>query len=250
MGWPNPATRQVFAERTRAARGPRDGARTATCTTPTSAAGRSSDSARSTPIQAPTAGVHPPRRTNGAAPLHVSFDATGSTDPNGDALLYAWDLDGDGAYDDSTAHSAELRPTTRPARYTARLRVSDPGRSQRHGLRDDHRGRGADRDDRHAGGEHPVERGRGDRLLGLGGDQPGQPGAGERPCLEACAQPLLGAESDELPPSTSCRPLRARRARSRRRITTTLPTSSFSSPPPTAACRAPSPGDSIPGRWT
>jgi PKD repeat protein len=60
----------------------------------------------------------------GAAPLTVSFDASGSSDPDSDALSYAWDLDGDGAYDDSTAQ----RPTytyTQAGSYTAGLRVTD-----------------------------------------------------------------------------------------------------------------------------
>ena len=45
------------------------------------------------------AGANP---TSGQAPLTVQFTGTGSSDPNGDTLAYAWDLDGDGAYDDST----------------------------------------------------------------------------------------------------------------------------------------------------
>jgi glucose/arabinose dehydrogenase len=63
--------------------------------------------------------------TTGAAPLTVNFDGSGSSDPDGDILSYAWDLDGDGAYDDSTA----IRPTwtyTAAGSYAAKLRVNDP----------------------------------------------------------------------------------------------------------------------------
>jgi glucose/arabinose dehydrogenase len=62
--------------------------------------------------------------TNGPAPLTVSFDGSGSSDPEGGPLTYAWDLDGDGAFDDSSA----VKPTrtyTQPGTYTAKLRVTD-----------------------------------------------------------------------------------------------------------------------------
>ncbi|GAB2486741.1 lectin [Promicromonospora xylanilytica] len=57
------------------------------------------------------------------APLEVAFDATGSTDPDGDTLTYEWDLDGDGTFD---ATGAETTHTyTELDVYTARLRVTD-----------------------------------------------------------------------------------------------------------------------------
>jgi glucose/arabinose dehydrogenase len=63
--------------------------------------------------------------TNGAAPLTVSFSGAGSSDPDGDALTYAWDLDGDGAFDDGAAAAASFTYTQAGA-YTATLRVTDP----------------------------------------------------------------------------------------------------------------------------
>ena len=64
--------------------------------------------------------------SNGAVPLSVAFNGSTSSDPDGQAITYAWDLDGDGAFDDSTA----VRPNftyTQTGTYTARLRVRDAG---------------------------------------------------------------------------------------------------------------------------
>jgi uncharacterized repeat protein (TIGR01451 family) len=61
---------------------------------------------------------------NGPAPLQVAFDGTGSSDPEGQALTYAWDLDGDGQFDDSTA-SKPTYTYVQPGTYTAKLRVRD-----------------------------------------------------------------------------------------------------------------------------
>jgi glucose/arabinose dehydrogenase len=62
--------------------------------------------------------------TSGAAPLTVDFDGTGSSDPDGNPLTYAWDLDDDGAYDDSTATKPSYTYST-AGTYTASLRVTD-----------------------------------------------------------------------------------------------------------------------------
>jgi glucose/arabinose dehydrogenase len=75
---------------------------------------------------------HPPTAvisaspTSGAAPLTVSFDGSGSSDLDpADSLSYAWDLDGDGQLDDSTA-IAPSRTYTVAGAVTVRLRVADP----------------------------------------------------------------------------------------------------------------------------
>ena len=54
--------------------------------------------------------------TSGAAPLTVGFDATGSSDPDGDPLSYSWDLDGDGVYGDATSPTPSLHLRPRWAR--------------------------------------------------------------------------------------------------------------------------------------
>jgi glucose/arabinose dehydrogenase/PKD repeat protein len=61
---------------------------------------------------------------SGASPLTVSFSGTRSSDPEGQPLGYAWDLDGDGAFDDSTAPSPQWLYTG-SGLLTARLRVTD-----------------------------------------------------------------------------------------------------------------------------
>jgi glucose/arabinose dehydrogenase len=78
-----------------------------------------------------TAGNQPPTAvatatpTSGAVPLTVSFDASGSTDADaGDTLSYAWDLDADGGYDDSTAVRPSFTYTTAGERRVG-LRVTD-----------------------------------------------------------------------------------------------------------------------------
>jgi PKD repeat protein/glucose/arabinose dehydrogenase len=61
----------------------------------------------------------------GVAPLTVNFDGSGSSDPDPeDPISYAWDLDGDGAFDDSTATKPTYTYST-DGNYTATLKVTD-----------------------------------------------------------------------------------------------------------------------------
>ena len=127
---------------------------------------------------------------SGAVPLAVQFDGRGSTDPNGDALTYAWDLDGDGAYDDSTA-AQPTRTYTAPGAVTVGLRVTDPGGLQGTTTVDRHRRRAAGGRDRDAGGVR--RRGRsttGSRSPAARRDWQDAARAGVRPHVEAAAPAL------------------------------------------------------------
>jgi len=79
-----------------------------------------------------SSGNQPPTATaqaapsSGPAPLTVSFDGRSSSDPEGGTLTYAWDLDGDGAFDDSTSPTPTFTYSS-PATVTVGLRVTDPG---------------------------------------------------------------------------------------------------------------------------
>ncbi len=62
---------------------------------------------------------------SGPAPLAVDFDGTQSSDPDEDPIvLYEWDLDGDGQYDDAVGAQVSYEYSN-PGSYTARLRVTD-----------------------------------------------------------------------------------------------------------------------------
>jgi PKD repeat protein len=62
--------------------------------------------------------------TTGPSPLTVNFNGSGSSDPEGQTLAYAWDLDGDGAFDDSTAANPSFTYSA-SGNVTVRLRVTD-----------------------------------------------------------------------------------------------------------------------------
>jgi cytochrome c len=63
-------------------------------------------------------------RTSGPAPLTVKFSSDGSRDPDGGAIAYAWDLDGDGTTDSTAANPSHTY--TAAGKYTAALTVTDP----------------------------------------------------------------------------------------------------------------------------
>jgi glucose/arabinose dehydrogenase len=64
-------------------------------------------------------------RTSGGVPLTVNFSAAGSSDPDpGQTLTYAWDLDGDGDFDDATGITARFTYLVAD-NYNVRLRVTD-----------------------------------------------------------------------------------------------------------------------------
>ena len=72
----------------------------------------------------PTAAINA-SATSGLAPLTISFDGTGSSDPDaGDTLTYAWDLKGDGTYADATTPKTSYT-YTQAGTFTAGLRVTD-----------------------------------------------------------------------------------------------------------------------------
>jgi len=55
----------------------------------------------------------------------IVLDASGSSDVDGDELTYAWDLDGDGQFDDATGPTATFRANRPPGSYTVAVQVSD-----------------------------------------------------------------------------------------------------------------------------
>ncbi len=63
--------------------------------------------------------------TSGPVPLTVQFDSTGTQPAQpGDILTYAWDLDGDGEFDDSTGAQPSFTYLS-AGTFAARLRVAD-----------------------------------------------------------------------------------------------------------------------------
>ena len=75
------------------------------------------------PNQPPVADAGGPYATDEGTDVGVT--AAGSSDPDGDVLSYAWDLDGDGAFDDSTSESPTFTKVGDNGVTTVRVRVTD-----------------------------------------------------------------------------------------------------------------------------
>ncbi|HEY3723659.1 MAG TPA: PQQ-dependent sugar dehydrogenase [Acidimicrobiia bacterium] len=64
--------------------------------------------------------------TSGAAPLSVQLNGSASSDPDGDALTYSWDTDGNGSFGDATGKTPTVSYAS-GGTYHPRLLVTDPG---------------------------------------------------------------------------------------------------------------------------
>jgi PKD repeat protein len=100
------------------------GAQTHTITAASTPATYTASFVPAPPSNRPPVAVATASGTTGTIPLTIQFNGSQSSDPDGDPLTYSWDLNGDGAFGDSTA----VAPTftyTKPGRVTVRLRVTD-----------------------------------------------------------------------------------------------------------------------------
>ena len=61
----------------------------------------------------------------GNSPLTAQFNATGSSDPDGEALSYEWDLEGDGSYESPTGTGTKSRKFSDTQNHTVAVRVRD-----------------------------------------------------------------------------------------------------------------------------
>jgi PKD repeat protein len=74
--------------------------------------------------QAPTASFDPSPNP-GYTERNITFDASGSNDPDGQVVKYEWDWTADGAYDESGTSPTATHKYDFAGAYTVRLRVTD-----------------------------------------------------------------------------------------------------------------------------
>jgi photosystem II stability/assembly factor-like uncharacterized protein len=75
-------------------------------------------------FQLPTASAGGPYTTNEGT--DVTLDASGSTDPDGGPLTFAWDLDNDGQYDDATGQNPSFTTVGQDGVFTVSVKATDP----------------------------------------------------------------------------------------------------------------------------
>ena len=140
-----------------------------------------------TPANQPPTAVATATPRSGDAPLTVNFDGAGSSDPDGDTLSYAWDLDADGQYDDSTSVAPTFTYTTQGV-YMASLRVTD---SRSASSSADRCGQhAAHRHDQRPGDRHHLEGRRRHHVCGRRHRRAGRRAPGIRAVLEPDPQSL------------------------------------------------------------
>jgi hypothetical protein len=74
---------------------------------------------------APTARITTTSAISGPTPLTINFNGGTSSDPDGQALTYSWDLNGDGVFGDATGVTASRTYTSGTANVNVGLRVTD-----------------------------------------------------------------------------------------------------------------------------
>ena len=154
-----PGDRDHVRRRRRRTRSTSRSARAATSSTSTSTAARSAGSTTSRPTSRRRRSPPPTRRTaRRRSTVRLRRQRARAT-RRATRSRYAWDLDGDGAFDDATRRTPTFT-YTQPGSYTARLRVTDAAAASPPTTVDlDHRRQhAADGDDRHADAAHDAGR--------------------------------------------------------------------------------------------
>jgi PKD repeat protein len=71
-----------------------------------------------------------PLTASGTVPFKVNFDASTSTDSDGEVMQYEWDFDGDGSFDGYGSDATISHTYTTPGIFSVRMRVTDDAGAQ------------------------------------------------------------------------------------------------------------------------